>query len=610
MDGLYARRAFGNMESEHQLLEALPVAVYVTDADGRITFYNSAAAELWGQRPEPGTRWCGSWRLFWPDGRPMAHDECPMAQTIRDGRPIRGRTAILERPDGTRVSFMPHPSLLRDAAGAVTGAINMMIDVGAEHEAELHAARLAAIVESSDDAIISKDLRGRITSWNASAERIFGYRAEEMIGESIRRLIPPELQAEEDEILARLRRGLRIDHFETVRVAKDGRRIDISVTVSPLHNKAGDVVGASKVARDITAQKQAESLQRLLFEELNHRVKNTLATIQAIANQSLRRAASPTDFVLSFGGRIHALARAHDLLVKSEMKGSDIVDVIREQVLLGPVPDPRMRFSGPSVTLDSRAGVHLALVLHELATNARKYGALSVPGGRLTIDWRVEATGPDLLISWREEGVPHVIAPTAHGFGTTLIERTLESNGGAASIHYEVGGIVCEMRLPLPRDHEPLFGEAAPVRFGAAPGSASGRADLARKRILLIEDEPLVAMDLEEMLRGAGCRIAASVASVSSAKAAIDRIACDVALLDANLGGASVEGLAAALIGKGIPFAFATGHGPGALPAAFREAPVLGKPFEAAQVLATLAVLLDRDAAAVVPLRRPARGPA
>ena len=598
------------MLSELQLLEALPVAVYVTDPKGRITFHNSAAAELWGQHPEPGSLWCGSWRLFWPDGRPMPHDECPMAVTLREGQPVRGRSAILERPDGTRVAFVPYPSLLRDAAGNVTGAINLLLDVEAQQEAELRAARLAAIVESSDDAIISKDLTGRITSWNAGATRIFGYGAEEMIGELIIRLIPPELRGEEDEILAKLRRGERIDHLK--RCGSAG--MDAGST-SPSRCPRSIMVPARwwerrRVARDVTERKQAAALQRLLFEELNHRVKNTLATIQAIANQSLRRAANPSDFVGSFGGRIHALARAHDLLVKSEMKGSDIADVIREQVLLGPPSDPRISFSGPSVTLDTRAGVHLALVLHELATNARKYGALSVPGGRLAIEWRVEAPDPELHISWREEGVPQVSAPSAHGFGTTLIERTLELNGGEASIRYEAGGIVCEMRLPLPRDHEPRFGEAAPVRFRPEAGTPAGRAALAGKRISLIEDEPLVAMDLEELLGSAGCRIAATVTNVAAAKEAVAKVACDAALLDANLGGEAVDEIAAALTRKGTPFAFATGHGPEALPKAFRQAPLLAKPFDPEQVLAVLVGLVGRDVAPVVPLRRPGRAPA
>src|SRR6516165_7522325 len=294
------------------LLEALPVPVYMTDADGRITFYNEAAAELWGHRPQLGSdKWCGSWRLFWPDGRPLPHDECPMALALKRGEPIRGVEALAERPDGTRVRFLPYPTPLRDDNGRLTGAINLLMDITERHDAQLESARLAAIVVSSDDAIISKTLEGRITSWNAGATRIFGYEASEMIGESILRIIPPELHGEEREILARLQRGERIDHYETVRVARDGRRVDVSLTVSPLRDRSGKVVGASKVGRDITDRKRAEKLQQVLTDELSHRVKNTLATVQAIANQSLVRAKSPTDFVSSFTGRLQALAKAH-----------------------------------------------------------------------------------------------------------------------------------------------------------------------------------------------------------------------------------------------------------------------------------------------------------
>ena len=271
--------------------------------------------------------------------------------------------------------------------------------------------------------------------------RIFGYEPEEMIGQSITRVIPPELLDEEREILAKLRRGERIDHFDTVRVTKDGRRINISLTVSPLHDRAGNVIGASKIARDITERKQAQELQELLFEELNHRVKNTIATIAAIASQSLRRAASPSDFVSSFNGRIQALARAHDLLVQEKMKGASITEIVREQVLFGAPTDGRISSSGPSLMLDARVAVHLALVLHELATNARKYGALSIPGGQLSISWSLQTqAGRELLLDWKETGVPKVSAPTAHGFGTTLIERTIEGNGGEATIRYDVGG--------------------------------------------------------------------------------------------------------------------------------------------------------------------------
>jgi two-component system CheB/CheR fusion protein len=173
------------MTSGSEILEALPVAVYMTDAEGRITFYNQAAVDLWGRGPKLGIDcWCGSWRLYWPDGRPMAHDECPMSLAIKEGRPIRDAEAVLERPDGTRIPFRPYPTPLKDASGRVIGAINLLIDATNLKDAEIESARLAAIVVSSDDAIIGKTLDGRITSWNAGATRIFGYQADEMIGQS------------------------------------------------------------------------------------------------------------------------------------------------------------------------------------------------------------------------------------------------------------------------------------------------------------------------------------------------------------------------------------------------------------------------------------------
>ena len=235
-----------------------------------------------------------------------------------------------------------------------------------------------------------------------------------MIGRSITSLIPPELQKEEEEIVSKLKRGERIDHFDTVRIAKDGHRINIALKVSPLHDKAGNVIGASKVARDITERKRSEEQRRLLFEELNHRVKNTLAIIQAIASQSLRRAASPGEFVESFNGRVQALARAHDLLVQRKMKGADVIELVREQVVLDTQDRNQVNCSGPLLLLEPRAAVQLALVLHELAMNARKYGALSTPTGRLSISWQVrQHSRRELELTWVESGVPEVCADLA-----------------------------------------------------------------------------------------------------------------------------------------------------------------------------------------------------
>ena len=587
------------------LLEALPVAVYTTDAQGRITFYNRAAAELWGHSPGLGTsQWCGSWRLYWPDGRPLPHDQCPMAIALKEGREVRGVEAIAERPDGTRVRFLPYPTPLRDASGRLTGAINLLMDITGQHDAELQSARLAAIVVSSDDAIISKTIEGRITSWNAGATRIFGYEASEMIGESILRIIPPELHGEEREILARLQRGERIDHYETVRVARDGRRVDVSLTVSPLRDRSGKVVGASKVGRDITDRKRAEKMQRVLTDELAHRVKNTLATVQAIANQSLVRAKSPTDFVSSFAGRIHALAKAHTLLTRSKMQGADVMELVSEQVLIGAPNDDRISCSGPLLVLDAQAAVHLALVLHELATNARKHGALSVPQGRLSVTWQMRTNGGcSLLLSWKESHGPRVSAPSAHGFGRTLIEQTVRARGGEASVDYRTDGLSCEIRLPLPEAARPSTGiDASAPKTSRGPSllaQPDNRRTLHGKRILVIEDEPLVAMDVESTLATAGCKVVGPAATLERAKLLIEESDCDAVLLDVNLAGQPVDELATLLTRKNRPFAFVTGYGREALPSGFRGAVVLGKPFGADQLLATVEVLLYQPASVV-----------
>jgi PAS domain S-box-containing protein len=595
------------------LLERLPVAVYTTDAEGRITFYNEAAAELWGHRPELGaSKWCGSWRLYWPDGRPMPHSECPMAVTLRENRAVRGAEAVAERPDGRRVIFQPYPTPLTDESGNVIGAINLLVDVTERRQAEIDAARLAAIVASSDDAIVSKTLDGVVTSWNGGATRIFGYEPEEMIGQPIIRIIPPELLAEEEDILARIRRGERVDHFDTVRVRKDGRRISVSLTISPILAPGGAVIGASKVARDITERRQSEELQALLVRELNHRVKNTLATIQAIARQSLRAAPDPAAFVASFTGRIQALSRAHDLLVQGRMRGAELADLVREQVDLGS-GDPRIAWSGPAVTLDSRVAVQMALVLHELATNARKYGALAVPTGRLAIRWTTVASKQrELRLEWTESGVPSVAVPSSAGFGTTLIERSLEANRGETVMRYRSDGLTCELRLSLPDEPDEL---AVPPP-GAAPVDRASPAEgpevaLAGKRVLIVEDEPLIALDIQERLGAAGCAVVGPAASIDAARRLLAEGPVDAALLDVNLSGERADGLAAELTRQGIPFAFATGYGRECLPEAFPQAPVLAKPFEPDQPLATLRSLLagSERPEVVVPWRGSPRRP-
>lgn len=246
-----------------QLLEQLPAAIYTCDAAGKIQLFNDMAVELWGRVPRVGEDlWCGSYRIYRSDGTPLPHEESPVAQVIREGRALEVPPWIVERPDGTRRHVQPYPRPLMDSQGKVIGALNMLVDITQQREAQYQRELLASIVDSSHDAIVSKTLDGRITSWNPAAERLLGYTAEEAIGKSIGMIIPPDRLSEEQGILQRLGRGQRIENYETVRVRKDGQQLHLSLTISPVRDASGNIVGASKVAHDVTEKVRSQQLVR------------------------------------------------------------------------------------------------------------------------------------------------------------------------------------------------------------------------------------------------------------------------------------------------------------------------------------------------------------
>lgn len=431
------------------VLEALPAAIYTTDAAGRITYYNQAAALLWGQRPELGeSEWCGSWKLYWPDGRPLPHDQCPMALAIKEGRPNRGMEAVAERPDGIKIPFIPYPTPLYDSSGTLVGAVNMLVDITDRKRAEESALRLASIVEFSDDAIVSKDLDGVITSWNRGAQALFGYTAREAVGNSVRTLIPPDRLDEESEILARIRRGEHIEHYETVRRRKDGTLIDISLTVSPVKNAAGEIVGASKIARNISERKRAEEALHLIVDESKHRIRNTLATVQAIATQTLH---ASDEERLAFVARLSALGRAHDLLSVENWSRAKIGDVVNQA--LAPFRDKayeRFVVEGPEdLWTSSNHASLLTMALHELATNASKYGALANNSGQVRLSWELVSQDQEsrLRLCWTESGGPPVTAPSHAGFGSFLMNRVLKAERGEVRLEYKPQGLVATFEL-------------------------------------------------------------------------------------------------------------------------------------------------------------------
>jgi PAS domain S-box-containing protein len=297
--------------------------------------------------------------------------------------------------------------------------------------------RLAAIVESSDDAIIAKDLDGNITDWNAAAEDLFGYTASEMIGESIMTLIPEDLRGEEAIILERIRDGKRIKHFETIRLHKDGSNLVVSLSISPIRNEAGAIIGASKIARDITELRYSQEQQDLLLREMNHRVKNLFTVVSSVVRLSARSAMSASELVQLVDERLISLSRAHDLTMP-RIKGGQITVQFAPlselaEISLAPyqkqsVAAQRITVSGPDIQCGPVAATALALLFHEFATNSVKYGALSVEAGRVTLEW---VFGETFRIYWKETGGPMIAGkPDTVGFGNVMVQASVKTLAG------------------------------------------------------------------------------------------------------------------------------------------------------------------------------------
>ncbi len=315
---------------------------------------------------------------------------------------------------------------------------------------------LASIVEFSDDAIVSKNLDGVITSWNKGAERIFGYTAEEAIGQAITLVIPADRHDEEREILARIRRGEHIEHFKTIRQHKDGSFIAVSLTISPVKDVDGKIVGASKIARDITEEKRNQERNATLAREAEHRSRNLFANLQATIK--LSQAETCEGLKKAIEGRIRALANVHSLFAETRWVGAELSTIAtRELAPYRHKEKPRTKarartvIEGPQVFLKPDAAQAMAVILHELATNAAKYGALSVVNGQVDLKWSHEPNG-QLHLRWTETGGPAVQKPVRRGFGGRIIEQLIAHQKGKARFYWRAKGLVCVIALPTLAD--------------------------------------------------------------------------------------------------------------------------------------------------------------
>jgi PAS domain S-box-containing protein len=347
------------------------------------------------------------------------------------------------------VDFAMHP--IRDETRKVAFLHPTGIDITdrrryetALRDSEQRLRWLASIVQSSDDAVVSKNLDGIITSWNRGAERIFGYSAEEATGQPITMIIPKDRHDEERQILARIGRGERIDHFETIRQTKQRELLDISLTVSPVKDAEGVIVGASKIARDITGQKRAQERIATLAREAEHRSKNLLASVHATV--MLSRADTPEGLKQAIEGRIQALANVHSLFVETRWTGAELLPIATQELAPFEVAGAtRVRIDGPQVMLPPNAAQAIAVTLHELATNAAKYGALSAAAGRIDLTWQCDDPDGRLTVRWQETGGPPVQAPAHRGFGGRVIEQMANQLRGTAQFDWRREGLVCEI---------------------------------------------------------------------------------------------------------------------------------------------------------------------
>lgn len=455
-DRVAAERALARTEERlsYALEAAGMIGTFDTDLQSDIVYSDSRFAMMFSVDPEKGVR-----------GAPLSDylagihpDDVEHVRKAIQHAITTGEKCILEYrvlpKDGAIHWVEVHGQCLYDETGKPWRMPGVAVDITERKRAELAIGRLAAIVESSDDAIISKDLDGVITSWNRGAERLFGYENAEVLGKPITILIPDDRLDEEPAILARLRNGERIDHFETIRRRKDGSLIDISLTVSPLRDNLGRIVGASKIARDITDRKAAERLQNTLLREMKHRLKNNLSTVLAIARHSFGGHGSEGEDFRKFEGRLLALSKGHDLITREAWDSADLADLVVQVVAT--YGSERFEMDGPSVRLSPKSALALTLALHELATNAAKYGALSVPSGHVTVAWQIEHSDPPhLAFRWQEQHGPPVSQPAQKGFGSQLVERALAFElNGEVRIMYNPEGVICEVTAPLSAEWE------------------------------------------------------------------------------------------------------------------------------------------------------------
>lgn len=453
--------------------------------------------------------------------------------------------------------------------------------------------RLEGIVDSAMDGIITIDESHNIILFNPAAEDMFGVPREQAVGQSISRFIPQRFRARHDEHIERFRKtGVTARSMGALGAISglraNGQEFPIEASISQV-----DINGerlATVILRDITERKANEEARLMLAREVDHRAKNALAVVQALV--ALTTAPTTEAFVAAIRGRIAALARAHSLLAQNRWKGGDLGDIVREEAAAYGKPG-QIHISGPEMALGADAVQPISLILHELATNAVKYGALSTPEGRIDLSWKICDEGK-LIFEWIESNGPPVKEPAQRGFGSTLITTVgAKQLGGEIAIDWRREGIIVRAALPRESYRSDQLKKATPE------GREDDHDGVSEGRLLIVEDETLVALELSKAMQDSGWEVIGPASTLEEAfKLLAGNERPDAAVLDVNLHGEMVYPLADLLETRGVPFLFCSGYEMLNLGTRYRRSPVVRKPTSFALLMTELRKILATGGAA------------
>ncbi len=580
------------------VLDGVGALVGLLDVDGTLIEANAMALSLAGLKPDDvlGKPFEQTyWWSYSADAQARLRDAMARA---RSGETVRYDVPVcIAGGHLITVDFQIAP--LRDDQGRIINLVPSAVDITERKVAEAALKESESLFrETFEQTAVGMSHVGVDGRWLVVNDRlceIVGYSREALLGKTYLDIThPDDVDADRENKRRLLASEIGSYAMEKRYVRPDGSLTWVNLTVSLRRTPEGEPEHFISVVEDISARKRAEEKLAVVMSELNHRVKNSLATIQSVIAHAARAPGSKKAFVESVTGRIRAMASAHDLLVSGQWQGAAIADLISDE--LRPYGLHRVRADGPVLCLTPNAGLGFCLMIHELATNAAKYGALMRDEGRVSIHWSVaEMSGEAVLrFSWVEQGGPAVAPPSARGFGSEIIEQfAAKELGGTANLRFDPDGVHATLVAPIAKiaAHAPPPGS---VKRRDDPSSAAPPASRPL-RVLVVEDSALIAMDLDSILADAGHTVIGPASTVAEALTLVDGDEVEVALLDIDVQGELVTPVAEALSRRGVPFAFSTGFEEGSSPLPdFTGVAVLRKPFDEQSVLSILAALASR----------------